>query len=50
MRYSARNTAYDLSIHEALLRQMTASELDEAYAAGEAMNLDQVVADIVAAQ
>jgi hypothetical protein len=50
MRNTARNHADDLSLREALQSQMTASEFDEAYAAGEAMSLDQVLAEIVAAQ
>lgn len=48
MRYSARDRAYDESIHEALHRLMTASEFDAAYADGQAMSLDQVLAEIVA--
>jgi non-specific serine/threonine protein kinase len=50
MRSSAPNQNYDQSIHESLQRQLTASELDAAYAAGAAMSLDQVVAEILAAQ
>jgi hypothetical protein len=50
MRYSAPNNAYYLSIREALQRQMTASEFDEAYAVGEAMTLDEVLAEILAEQ
>ena len=50
MRYSPLDHAYELSVREALQRQMTASEFDEAYAAGAAMSLDQVVAEVVAAQ
>jgi predicted ATPase len=46
MRYSAPNNAYDLNIREALQRQMSASEFDEAYAAGAAMSLDQVLAEL----
>jgi hypothetical protein len=50
MRYSARNRAYDQDLRETLERRMTAAEYDEAYAAGAAMSLDQVVAEIVADQ
>jgi hypothetical protein len=50
MRYSPRDHTYELSVREALERQMTASAFDEALAAGAAMSLEQVVAEVVAAQ
>jgi non-specific serine/threonine protein kinase len=50
MRYSPRDHTYELSVREALERQMTASEFDEAYAAGAAMSLEQVVAEVAAAR
>jgi non-specific serine/threonine protein kinase len=46
MQYSARNHAYDLHIREALQRQMTPSAFDEAYAAGEAMSIDELLVDV----
>jgi tetratricopeptide (TPR) repeat protein len=43
MHYSARNSAYELSIRETLQRQMTAAEFDDAFARGESMSLDQLL-------
>jgi len=50
MRYSARDQVYELSVRDALQRRMTASEFDQAYAAGEAMSLDDVLARVMTAE
>jgi predicted ATPase/transcriptional regulator with XRE-family HTH domain len=49
MRPPPRDRAGEQMLLASLREQLTASEFDEAYAAGEAMSLDQVLAEIVGA-
>jgi len=50
MRHPQRNQADNRAFLQALRRQLSVSEFDDAYAAGDAMSLDDLLADIVAAR